>query len=61
MLRQTVYLIASNMKQADTIPPSTDADKRAAEFEAAISERGEDRARWDNWMALLEERWGVRE
>jgi hypothetical protein len=39
----------------ETVPPTAAADEQAADFEAAISERGESRARWDHLMALLQE------
>ncbi len=38
----------------ETLPPAA-PDAEAADFEAAISERGEARARWDMLMALLQE------
>ena len=37
----------------ETLPPAA-ADQSAAEFEAAISERGESSARWDRLIELLE-------
>jgi hypothetical protein len=44
-------------RERETLPPSApDAD--AADFEAAISERGEDSVRWDRLMAILAEREG---
>jgi hypothetical protein len=39
--------------ERETLPP-TPADESAAEFEMRIREQGEERARWDRLMALLE-------
>lgn len=46
-----------NQDDRETLPP-TAPDAEAADFEAAVSERGEASARWDRLIRLLEEREG---
>jgi hypothetical protein len=53
--RALSYDMGRNQDDRETSPPAQ-ADEQAADFEAAISERGESSARWTRLMALLEER-----
>jgi hypothetical protein len=44
------------MATNETVPPTADEKAQAAAFERDVRERGESRARWDRFMALLAER-----
>ncbi len=45
---------AETIKERDTLPPAK-ADESVCQFEAAIREMGESKARWCQLMTLLEE------